>query len=139
MAIDPERNDPLDIDPERNELLAQVKQGMTVIDADGDKVGTVEFVKMADLNDPDDTPGRRDENVGLLEPFLDADDDDGDLLDALGVTEDEVTERMRRSGYVKIDTAGLFADDTYVVPSQIAAVDEHVHLKERKEALRKPA
>lgn len=139
MVTDPERNNPLDTDPPRNKLLAQIKQGMTVLDADGDTVGTVDFVKMADLNDPDGTRGRREDGVGFPDVILDTNDDDDDLLDALGVTEDDVTERMRRSGYVKIDTAGLFADDTYVVPRQIASVDEHVHLNERKENIRQPS
>ena len=125
------------IDPPRNELLAQIKEGMPVLDADGEPVGTVEFVKMADLNDPDDTP-RRGGDRGFIDQLIGRDEDDTDLLDAL-IGDGDVTERMRRSGFVKVDTGGLFADDTYVVPRQIASVDEQVHLKERKENIRQPS
>lgn len=111
--------EPGSLDPKRNELLAKVKEGMKVVDVNGDDVGEVAFVHMADINDPDDNPGMRDNNVALF----DLSDDDGDrgLLSIFG-GDSAVTERMRRSGFVRVDASGIFTGDRYVVPHQIDGV-----------------
>lgn len=129
MAIDPERNDPIGSDPERNDLLAMIKEGMTVVDVDGDRVGTVSFVHMADLNDPDDNPGQRDAGLlGALDDVFDP-DEDGD-----------VTARMLREGYVKIDATGIFSDDKYIEPHEIAGVEgDTVQLRLDKDSIGHPA
>lgn len=127
------------VDPPRNKLLAQVKKGMQVVDSNGDEVGTVSFVHMADLNDPDDTPARRDDDAVPLLNLVQGDDDDGSLIDVLTGDDDDVTERMVRSGYVKIDASGIFAGDKYVVPHQIASVEgNQVFLNVGKDDVRHP-
>jgi hypothetical protein len=131
MSIDPGSDD-----PRRNDLLARIKEGMKVVDAGGDDVGTVSFVKMADLNDPDDV-GDADRDVagGLI----DLDGDDGGILDILGDNHG-VTERMERSGYIRIDASGIFSGDTFVEPRHIAGVEgDTVRLAVDKDALGKPA
>ncbi len=105
-----------------NELLARVRQGMEVYDADGDHIGNVEFVQMGD-EDPtnlgvetatDDRPELRDSS--LVE----------DVARAF-VTEDnvpeELAERMRRYGYIRLD-AGLLRSDRFVMHDQISSVTE---------------
>jgi hypothetical protein len=125
-------------DPRRDDLLATIKNGMKVVDMDGDKVGKVTFVRMADLNDPDDTPNR-DTDPGLL-AAVDNDFDDQDTLLDVFEGEDDVTERMRRTGYVKIDAAGFFTGDKYVEPAQIASVEgDTVRLAIDKDDIVKPA
>lgn len=124
------------VDPPRNKLLAQVKQGMQVVDSDGAEVGTVSFVHMADLNDRD-AVAETDE-APLLDLFQGDDNDEG-LLDVLAGDDDDVTERMVRSGYVKIDASGIFAGDKYVVPHQIASVEgNQVFLNVGKDNVRHP-
>jgi hypothetical protein len=125
-------------DPRRDDLLATIRKGMKVVDADGDKVGTVSFVQMADLNDRGDVAAARDTDGGLFDLV----DNDGDDTSLLGVVDgdSDVTERMERSGYVKIDAAGIFTGDKYVEPYQIASVEgDTVRLGIDKDDLEKPA
>jgi hypothetical protein len=126
-------------DPRRNELLAMVKEGMKVVDVDGDDVGTVSFVQMADLNDADDVGAAAHDDVGLIDLTADNDGGDDGVLDFLGLG-DSVTERMERSGYVKIDASGIFTGDTYVEPYQIGSVEgDTVRLTLDKDAIEQPA
>lgn len=126
-------------DPRRNDLLAMVKEGMKVVDVDGDDVGTVSFVQMADLNDADDVGAAARDDVGLIDLTADNDGGDDGVLDFLGLG-DSVTERMERSGYVKIDASGIFTGDKYVEPYQIGSVEgDTVRLTLDKDAIEKPA
>lgn len=118
-----------DEDP-RNKILAQVKEGMDVYDADGDRLGKVEFVRFGDMDsaDPVDTD-RLDREDSLI----------GNLAEALSTDEempDTVAERFLRHGYIRIDSGGLFSDDKYVGPELIAGVDtDGVRLRVTKEEL----
>lgn len=135
MSIEPGSED-----PRRDDLLAMVKEGMKVVDADGDDVGTVSYVQMAELNDQDNLASDDTVNVGLFD-VTDSDVGGGDrsLIDVVG-GDDDVTERMMRNGYVKIDAAGLFSGDKYVEPYQIAAVEgDTVRLAIDKDDIEKPA
>jgi hypothetical protein len=126
-------------DPRRNDLLAMVKEGMKVVDVDGDDVGTVSFVQMADLNDADDVGAAARDDVGLFDLTADNDGGDDGVLDFLGLG-DSVTERMERSGYVKVDASGIFTGDKYVEPYQIGSVEgDTVRLTLDKDAIGKPA
>ncbi|MDQ3044294.1 MAG: DUF2171 domain-containing protein [Chloroflexota bacterium] len=98
--------------------LNEIREGMTVIDAAGEEIGTVDYIKMGDpqaATTDGQTPRQRGD----------------ELLDvAAGVfgaeSEPKVPEAMRarflRSGFFKIDSAGLFAKDRYVTADQIADV-----------------
>jgi hypothetical protein len=114
---------------------------MEVVDVDGDKVGTVSHVQMADLNDRGDVDSSTDAvNVGLFDVTdTDVGGEDRSLLDVVD-GDDDVTERMMRSGYVKIDAAGIFTGDRYVEPYQIAAVEgDTVRLAIDKDDIEQPA
>jgi hypothetical protein len=127
-------------DPRRDDLLAMIKEGMKVVDADGDDVGTVSYVQMADLNDRDDVGAANRDEVGLFDLTPDNDPGDEGVLGGVFGIGDDVTERMERSGYVKIDASGIFTGDKYVEPYQIAAVDgDTVRLAVDKDDIEKPA
>lgn len=135
MSIDPGTED-----PRRNDLLAQIKEGMDVVDVDGDKVGSVRFVHMADINDADNVGAEgQDPDQGFLDLVPDDSGDGGGLLDAIGLG-DRVTERMERSGYVRIDASGLFSGQKYVQPNQIGGVEgDTVRLTIDKDQIGDPA
>lgn len=126
------------VDPQRNDLLAQVKEGMNVVDSNGDELGKVAFVHMADPNDPDEV-GDSYERPGGLFDFGRDDDGDGlfDILE-LGDEENETIEhRRRRRGFVRVDTSGFFKRDTLVDPGYIASIDgDTVHLSVSKDAVK---
>ncbi|HYH12821.1 MAG TPA: hypothetical protein VD789_10745 [Thermomicrobiales bacterium] len=127
------------IDPELNELLARIKEGMSVVDSNGDELGKVEFVKMADPNEPDEVAGT-DETRGGLFDFFGRDDTGDGLLDILDVGDEPETaeNRRRRRGFVRVDTSGFFSRDTLIDPGYIAGVDgDTVRLSVAKDALKR--
>lgn len=127
-------------DPRRDDLLAMIKEGMKVVDADGDDVGSVSYVQMADLNDRDDVGAANRDEGGLFDLTPDNDPGDEGVLGEVFDIGDDVTERMERSGYVKIDASGIFTGDKYVEPYQIASVEgDTVRLAVDKDAIGKPA
>ena len=118
----------MEMDQGKTELMKQIREGMTVLDANGDEVGEVEFVKMADPQSADLEEGPMSEPGSNL---LDALDPSGD---------DRVSDRMLQRGYVKIDVKGLLAGDKYVLSDDIANVDgETVHLTMDKDNINDPA
>lgn len=100
--------------------LRDVHEGMKVVDADGRQIGTVEWVQFSD-EDPstpeaevitDGAPRRQEDSlVDVLAKAFRAD----------GLPE-ELQQRMRRNGFLRMDAAGLFAADRYILPDQIRAV-----------------
>ncbi len=83
---------------EGNELLARIRAGMVVIDAAGERVGTVRRVSLgaAELH----------EATLVGDPALDA-------------VPDALLARLAVSGYVEIDT-GTGRDDRYALGEQVA-------------------
>lgn len=109
-------------------VLEQVREGMTVVDVDGDEVGTVSFVQLADQQAAEiEEPRTVEQESGLF-----------DVLDV--GRDDDVTERMLQRGYVKIDAAGLFGGDKYVLSDDVAGVEgDVVRLRVDKDAIEHPA
>lgn len=96
-------------------LLQQVTEGMTVHDANGEEVGSVNFVHFAD---PEAVTTESDRGAGEG-----GGDPDVDLLDVFQGDEDSgATERMRQTGYIRIDAKGWFSGDKYVGAENIASV-----------------
>ena len=128
-------------DPRRDDVLAMIKEGMTVVDVDGDDVGKVSHVQMADLNDADNTGAANRRDTGLFDLTPDnARDDDVGILEGFLGGGDRITERMERSGYVRIDASGIFTGDKYVEPHQVASVEgDTVRLTIDKDDIEKPA
>jgi hypothetical protein len=123
----------INMDTEETRVLASVHEGMTVVDANGDEVGTVEYIKMGDPQavttmGEEINPG----DGGLV----------GDLAGAFtgGGGEPDVPEPFRsellRMGFVKVDGPGWFGKDRYFMPNRIARVSgDTVALNVTKDAI----
>lgn len=116
--------------------IEQVREGMTVVDAAGEKLGTVEYVQMGD---PDAATTRGTEQTslgqqlpksvisGATEPFFN--------------DEPELPEPLRRqlihSGFIKVDRPGFGGKDRYFRSDAIQeVVNDTVRLKVHKDQLR---
>jgi hypothetical protein len=112
------------------QILEQVHQGMNVVDAAGDDLGKVDYVKMGDpkaVTVDSIPPGEG----GLME----------DVAEAFGA-EDEpkvgptIRARLLRFGYFKIDGKGWIDTDRYVPSDKIADVSgDTVRLSVTKDGL----
>ena len=97
--------------------ISSVREGMTVVDADGNKVGDVSFVR---LGDPEAVTleGQVDVNEGrsILDDVASAfgGGDEPKVPDAIG-------RRLVHDGFIKID-GGLMRGDWYANADQVAAV-----------------
>lgn len=109
-------------------VLAQIQDGMTVYDFDGESIGTVNYVQMSD--ELPDKPGPETEGTTAAEPYRQRNllDDIAEVFvddDGLPV---EVKQRLLHEGFIRIDV-GILNADRYATPDQIASVsDEDVHL-----------
>jgi hypothetical protein len=89
--------------------IAQVREDMSVIDAAGERIGNVSFVKMGD---PEAVTAQGEE-TGDGEPHV------------VG----EIRQRLLRTGFIKIDRKGLLRPDAYAAADQIDRVaGDSVHL-----------
>lgn len=112
--------------------IEMIQEGMTVVDSAGEKVGTVEGLKMGD-------PGAVTEKGNELQDtgFL------GDIARAFVGDEREpdvpaaFRAKLLRTGYIKIDSPGfLIETDRYVSAERIASVQgDTVHLRVPKDQL----
>ena len=114
--------------------IAMVQDHMKVVDANGEDLGKVEYIKLGDPQTA--TTSGQEMGVGGA---VDALGDVGDVL--LGEdTEPDVEEPLRsqllRTGFVKIDGKGWFGTDRYVPADQIASVtDDTVRLSVTKDQM----
>lgn len=116
-------------------LLQQIYRGMHVYDAEGNEVGTVDYVQFGDENPHQPgaetatvNPGQRNTSTSFVESIVDV------------FRPDEVPEavkaRLVRHGFVLVDAPSLFNTDRYVSPDQIQSVSgDRVTLKVRKAEL----
>ena len=105
-------------------ILEQVREKMAVYDLGGEKIGTVADVYLGSVSDMADTRGEG--SAVAYEPDIPG---KGSLAaDIAGVfsSDDELPDvlrsRLLRHGFIRIDSAGLFAVDCYAMPDQIASV-----------------
>jgi hypothetical protein len=100
--------------------LAQVEEGMRVFDRLHHEIGKVDYVKLSD-DDPS-TP-----EIEAVEPDRSGDRPET-VIDAIADVfhpdelPEAVRDRLLQKGFVRIDSAGLFAADRYVTPDQIMSV-----------------
>jgi hypothetical protein len=117
-------------------ILLQVYEGMPVHDQTGSKIGTVEYVYLGELSEPDEEFGQ-----GQLSATLES--SEGSLIEdfakAIVLTEqvsDALRERFLCHGFMRINSTGFFSADRYVMPTQIASVaDDRVMLCVSREKL----
>lgn len=140
-------------------LIGKVRSGMDVVDSSREKIGTVSVVKMSDP-DAVTTQGQEsgtDAGIAGTAPSVVPAAPAGGIgaggapvaapIGALaagitGGTEPDVpeplAERLLRTGFLKIDSKGLFKRDLYVAADQITDVsDETVSLATTKDNLAK--
>jgi hypothetical protein len=104
-------------------ILTQVYEGMDVYDRTGDKIGTVEYIYLGAVSEEADRYGAGPATASeggpressLIEDFA-------KVFRAEDRVPEPIRERLRRHGFMRIDSAGLFAADRYVMPEQIAGV-----------------
>jgi hypothetical protein len=111
--------------------IEMVREGMTVVDSMGEKVGKVEGLKMGDPGAATEQ-GNKLQDTGIL----------GDVAEAVFGDEREpdvpgpMRARLLRSGYIKVDGGFLIETDRYVPADMIASVDgDTVHLRMAKDQL----
>jgi len=112
-------------------MIAQVREGMRVVDAGGAGVGTVASVRMGDPS----AVTTQGEDAGGGDSVL---DDAGAVW--FGDLDTDLPESFRhelvRVGYIRIDGAGLFDSDRYARADQIADVSgDTVRLSINRDAL----
>jgi hypothetical protein len=115
--------------------IEMVREGMTVIDSAGEKVGKVEGLKMGDPEAATEQ-GNELQDTGLL----------GNIAEAFAGDEREpdvpgpLRARLLRSGYIKVDGGFLIETDRYVPADRIKSVEgDTVHLRVPKDQLLKEA
>lgn len=109
--------------------IAQVREGMKVVDADGDEVGKVASVRMGD---PEAVTAQGEEPPG-----------EGGIIGAVATAvtggeslPEQAREELERLGYVRIDRHKLVGRHLYASSSQVARVaDDVVHLGVREAEL----
>lgn len=95
--------------------IRDVSTGMTVVDADGETVGIVDEVRMADagaVTGAGQTPEGQDGPFGWLAKIFSADS---------GLSE-QAQAQLVRLGFVRVDASGPFSGHRYVESDQIAEV-----------------
>lgn len=105
------------------EAMPEIREGMRVLDANGDEVGTVDDLKMGNSG----AATAEGQTAGGDDGFFE------DLVKGLAGGGDEISEqqreRMLRLGYIKVDRKGFFKDDLYVVGDDVQRViGDSVHL-----------
>lgn len=116
-------------------LLEKIYKGMYVYDAEGNEVGTVDYVQFGDENPRHPgaetatiNPVQRDTDGSFVENIVDMfkPDDVPKIVQA----------RLVRHGFVLVDAPSLFNTDRYISPDQIQLVSEdRVILNVRKAEL----
>lgn len=110
------------------QLLDTVNEGMEVFDASGNKIGTVKKVRSGDEDPTNSTVETVSDDQEII-------DDRSDLIEDLARAfgpdtriPEELQERMRRTGYIQVDS-GFLSSDRIVMREQVASVgDDRVNL-----------
>ncbi|MFD2025212.1 hypothetical protein [Promicromonospora aerolata] len=95
--------------------IREVTTGMTVVDAAGEEVGTVDEVRMADAGAVTGTGQTTETSGNWLTSFADIFSTDS------GMSE-QAQERLVRLGFIRVDATGVFSGHRYVEADQIASV-----------------
>lgn len=106
--------------------LSSVREGMTVYDARGDEIGTVDAVRMGEPDAVTDQGQPQGDPQSLVRDFL---------LPHHALP-DEAREKLGRTGYLRIDRSGLMSGAAYAEPGDVARVEgDAVHLNKDQDAL----
>lgn len=122
---------------QEHSALNGVHEGMAVYDANRDKIGEVEFVHFGSASETQLAHGTGPATVAPADAGYDR-----SLVDIFasifspGEVPDQLAQKLYRTGFVRIDSAGLFAADRYITPDQITRVDnDSIHLNVTRDEL----
>ena len=109
---------------QKGNVLNLIREGMEVYDRNDKEIGKVEGVYLGEVTEAENEMG---EGAATADEYEMPPDDTllTDLARAIAPEDeipDELRERLRREGFVRIDGAGIFNADRYVLPEQIKAV-----------------
>jgi hypothetical protein len=111
--------------------LAQVREGMRVVDAAGEEIGKVDGVKMGDPESPSLEGQVAEDSIGLL----------GNIKEAFGFGGEPnlpptLAARLLRTGFIHVDGKGWIDTDRYVSAESVGSVEgETVRLTVTKDQL----
>jgi len=112
-----------------NKLLLEIFKGMKVYDQADQEVGTVDWVQFGDEDDT--TPGTKTVTARSTGPDM-----NNMLVESIAKVfepdklPETLRDRLLRHGFIRVNGAGLFNADRYILPDQIASVsDKTVRLK----------
>jgi hypothetical protein len=111
------------MDSHEQNVLASVFKGMEVFDADGKKVGTVDFVYMGSVHGRGEGTGAATEPTPPTTPETGLVGNIARTVDPAEDLPDELKSRLLSEGYVRVDNSRLFSADRFVLPGQINSVD----------------
>ncbi len=122
-------------DTQRHSILNGIEEGMEVYSSDNEHIGEVEEIYFGAVSEADaemGTGAATADNPALRErSFL---DNIANVFDDNDMPE-EMRARLQHEGFIRIDS-GLFSDDHFATPSQIASVSgDKVILKATKDQL----
>lgn len=103
--------------------LERIREGMRVVGADGDEIGTVQTLKMGNPSAASSRGQDTDDGDGVFGDLV-----EGLVGDGLDLPEDQ-RERLLRLGYIVVDRSGLFTGHLHVASDDIVEVsDDSVRL-----------
>ena len=109
----------------RHSILTQIHKGMHVHDMRDQHIGSVAFVHFGAASEAQQelgvgpaSPARADNPNMRQDTLID------NIAEAFNPNEvpQELQDKLLVSGYIRMDTSGLFASDRFVTPDQIATV-----------------
>jgi hypothetical protein len=98
-------------------LLEQVQVGMSVVDADGEELGRVEFVRAPDLKAAAFEERLDSSSPGLINLGI------GSIVGVEPKVPPEMALRLFRQGYFKVAAPHFWAENYYAAGDSIARVD----------------
>jgi hypothetical protein len=119
-------------------VFSSIREGMTVVDRDGDKIGTIETFRASDEDPSRPGPATAGHSAAAddRQDFITA-----TLADIFAPDDNlpsEMQEKLLREGFIRLDADGLFASDRYIVPEQVERVEsDQLVLAVRKKDLLK--
>lgn len=132
-------NSDIDDTTGRHSILTQIHEGMDIYDVNDNHIGSVDFVHFGAASEtqqqlgvgpaapaPADNPQVREDSIidNIAEAFQPNE------------VPQELREKLLVSGYIRMDAAGIFATDRFIVPEQIVRVaDEKVYLSVNRDKL----
>ena len=123
----------------KHSILNQIRQGMSVYDVRDNHIGSVSFVHFGAASETQHELGVGPATATSADsPIVGRDTLIGSIAEVFDPNDmpEQLQQKLLLSGYIRLDTAGLFAADRYITPDQIASVaDDKVQLSVSRDQL----